>query len=329
MVPTRVLVALGSMLLLVASGLLLADRAIRLAHPLVAVIPETTAQEIWEGEHAGVAAAALGTEWRIYWNGPSSEDQVAKQIALVRHASEMHAAGLILAPDHPLALTTAVRSAVDSGVPTVIVSTGLSLQPRPNLAFVLNDDEAAGREAADYAAKLLAEHGQVALLGDDSDSASASARARSFATALAARHPAIELVARPRGSFRLGEAEQETEDLLRRYPALRAIISIGITETRGAAIALAGLAAPRRVALVGFDQDLDLMFAVRRGAIQAMVVQNTFAMGQQAMTMIEAARHGGSMPAMTRVAPLLVTRNNIDEPAVQQVLSMDWRPQKP
>jgi hypothetical protein len=67
--------------------------------PIVAIIPETTAQELWESEHAGVAPTIAGTPWGTYWNGPSSEDQVAQQITLVQHTESIHAAGLILAPD--------------------------------------------------------------------------------------------------------------------------------------------------------------------------------------------------------------------------------------
>ncbi len=295
----------------------------------MAAIPETTAQEIWESEHAGISEAALGTEWRVYWNGPPNEEETAKQIGLVRHAIQMHAGGLILAPDHPLALMTAVRNAEAAAIPTVVVATGLALQPDKNLAFVLNDDAAAGSMAADAVAGLLHGQGEAALLGDNLDLTSAAARAQAFTEAVQSRYPGIRIVARPRGSFQLGEAEQETEDLLRRYPRLRAIVSIGITETRGAQIALGGSAAERKVFLVGFDQDLDLMFAVRRGLIQAVIAQNTFAMGYQAMRMLEAARRGAPMTQLTRVRPVLVTRETIDRPEVQQVLSMDWRPQQP
>ena len=298
----------------------------REAPPIVAVIPETTAQEIWESEHAGVSAATLGTDWRVYWNGPPTEDQVEKQIALVRHAIEMHARGLILAPDHPLALMTEVRNAAAAGIPTVIVATGLALEPNRDLAFVLNDDAAAGGLAADTVAGLLHEKGEVALLGENLDVLSAAARGRYFVDALRARHPGVQLVAQPRGSFRLGEAEQETEDLIRRYPGLGAIVSIGITETRGAQIALSGFAPRRKVLLVGFDQDLDLMFAVRKGWIQAVIAQDTFAMGREAMQMLETSRRGGTMTPVTRVRPVLVTPETIDRPEVQQVLSMDWRP---
>ncbi len=321
--------AAAAVVALTAAGLFSLPRLRRLTPPIVAVIPETTAQEIWESEHAGISRATLGTDWRVYWNGPPNEDQVAKQIVLVRHAIEMHARGLILAPDHPLALMTAVRNATAAGIPTVILATDLALEPDKNLAFVLNDDAAAGSMAADAVAKLLHEKGEVAVLGENPDLTSAAARGQSFAKAIETRYPGVRIVARPRGSFRLGEAEQETEDLLHRYPNLRAIISIGITETRGAQIALGGFSAKRKILLVGFDQDLDLMFAVRKGAIKAVIAQNTFAMGVQAMQMLEAKQKGVPMTPVTRVRPVLVTRETIDRPDVQQVLSMDWRPQRP
>jgi hypothetical protein len=59
-----------------AGALLFASGCTRSHSLTVAVIPETTAQELWEVEHAGVASAAIGTNWEIYWNGPSREDDV-------------------------------------------------------------------------------------------------------------------------------------------------------------------------------------------------------------------------------------------------------------
>ena len=77
-----------------AGTLLLASGCAR-AHPhTVAVIPEMTAQELWEAEHAGVASAALGTNWEIYWNGPGRKDDVARQIELVEAAIAQLETGL-------------------------------------------------------------------------------------------------------------------------------------------------------------------------------------------------------------------------------------------
>ena len=318
------MIAIVAFLLLLAVPLVL-WRIHMHAHPIVAVIPQTTAEELWECEHAGVAAAVAGTNWRIYWNGPSSEDQIAQQIALVQHIDAMHASGLILAPDHPLALTTVVRHVLSRGIPTVIVSTELPLYPQDNLGFVLNDDEAAGALAAGYVAKLLDGYGTVTLLGDNPDVRSTTMRAKAFAQVLALRYPDIHLVAQPRGSFRLGEAEQQTEDVLRAHPHLSAIVSIGIIQTRGTLLALRGLKQQDKVPLISFDQDLDLMYSLRHGEINAVIVQNTYRMGQIAMQMIENHQRGAAMPPMTRVPPMLITQANIDTAEAQQVLSVNWR----
>jgi ribose transport system substrate-binding protein len=83
-------VASGIILTIVAAIIVTSWLRCRAPAPIVAIIPETTAQELWESEHAGVAATIAGTPWGTYWNGSSSEDQVAQQIALVQHTESIH-----------------------------------------------------------------------------------------------------------------------------------------------------------------------------------------------------------------------------------------------
>ena len=135
----------------------------------------------------------------------------------------------------------------------------------------------------------------------------------------------MRLVAQPRGSFRLGEAEQQTEDVLRANPHLGAIVSIGVIQTRGTLLALRTMQVQNKVPLIAFDQDLDLMYALRHDEINAVIIQDTYRMGQLAMQMIDGVHRGTPMPPMTRVAPMLITRDNIDTAAAQQALSVDWR----
>jgi ABC-type sugar transport system substrate-binding protein len=84
------------------------------------------------------------------------------------------------------------------------------------------------------------------------------------------------LVAQPQGSFRLGETEQQTETVLRANPKLSAIVSIGITQTRGTTFALRSFGRQNNVAPIAFDQDLDLMYSLRHGDIDAIVAQVLF-----------------------------------------------------
>ena len=69
--------------LLVLWGLAVGGCERRLAR--VAVIPRTTAFTIWEAVHAGVQFAAEGPGIQVYWNAPTSEDDIQQQAALIDH----------------------------------------------------------------------------------------------------------------------------------------------------------------------------------------------------------------------------------------------------
>src|SRR5215831_13815113 len=93
----------------------------RSAPTKIAVIPRTTGAMMWEPEHGGVLAAALRSGAQVYWNAPTREDDIQGQIALVERVADGGYQGLVLAPDHALALITPVRRAISRGVSTVII----------------------------------------------------------------------------------------------------------------------------------------------------------------------------------------------------------------
>lgn len=294
----------------------------------IVVIPETTAQELWETEHAGVEAAVLGTRWKIYWNGPSNEDEVDKQIDLVQKATDEDAGGIVLSPDHAVALTTVIRRALSRNIPVVILGSPLPILHEARLHQILNDNEESGRLAAERLAAILNGKGTVAILGFNPDIVSTVQVTNALSREIQQHHPNIQIVARPKGSFRLGEMEEQTEEIMQASPRLSAIITIGITSTRGAYIALKNTDRYKTVKLIACDQDLDLMYYLRRGEIDSIVVQNTYEMGYKAIESIQSHYNDHSFPEVTRVKPVLVTRGNIDTDAIQRVLTMDWRPMR-
>lgn len=297
------------------------------AATVVAVIPETTAQELWESEHAGADRAAQSLGWSIYWNGPSREDDVTRQIHILDNAIDRHVDGVVLSPDHSIALISPVRSALAKGIPIVIVGSPLVIPPGGNLSFVINDDSAMGRMAAERMRLHLSAGDTVAVLGIYPGILSLVRRADAFESALRESLPAVQIIERHSTSFEFAEAEQTAEETIRRTPGLRAILSLDIVQTRAAYAALIATGNLGRIVLVGCDQDLDLVRQVRSGAIDALVAQNTSVMGYDAVQTIAQARSGKPMAATRVVAPVLVTRENVDQSEIQQVLDMNWRVQ--
>ena len=308
-----------------AGTLLLASGCAR-SHPhTVAVIPEITALETSEAEHAGVASAVLGTNWKIYWNAAGRKDDVARQIELVENAIAQKDGGLILSPVHPLALNTLVSRAIARGIPTVIVGSYLSIPPNPKLAYILNDDEETGKLAADRAGAILNGRGKVALIGSEPAISATALRTAAFRHRLSENYSAIHILNDLPSSRTIEQGSVGAQQILERYPKLDAIIALDIIATRTSFSALKSQK-NQGVRVIACDQELDLLYYLRKGQIDSIIVENTFEMGYRAMDLIKAGQRGKSISGSQLLAPVLVTRENVDQPDVQRMLSMDWRP---
>lgn len=293
-------------------------------HATIAVIPETTAQELTESEHAGAERAAKALGWNIYWNGPSREDDFPQQIHLVYEAIDRNVAGLVLSPDHAVALISPVRSALARGTPTVIVGTPLGTSPGGNLVFVVNDEVATGQLAAERASFYLKPDDQVAVLGVDPNILGSIERADAFEAVIRQRFPGVRIIERRSVSFSVAEAEESVEQTIRSVPGLRVIVTLSISQTLAAVNALRVSNSKGKIALIGCDQDLDLMLHLRLGDIDSIVAENTQQMGYEAIQIIHQRLLGEHTDSKIVVEPILVTKQNIDSAAVQNVLDMDW-----
>lgn len=277
---------------------------------------------LWEPEHRGAQVAAAELGLRIYWNASTREDDVDGQIALVDRVVSGHYGGLVLAPDHSLALMTPVRRALTSGLPTVIVSSPLSIPADKNLFYILNDENEGGRLAAQRVATLIDGKGSVAVIGINPDIAAIMARANSLERFLTEHYPQIHVIVRRVGTFNVAHEQQVAQEVLKENTGLNAIVSLTSTSTHGALSAIDG--SPRSIAIkvIGFDPD-SLQF--ESSALDSVILQDTEVMGELAIRAIYARIHGQPVLSRMELKPVLVTRENVDSPRVRKMTSMDWR----
>jgi ribose transport system substrate-binding protein len=293
--------------------------------PTIAVIPETTAMEIWESEHAGAARAARKYGWEIYWNGPSREDDLPRQIQIVNNAVARGVIGLVLTPDHAVALITPVRAAIAQGIPTVIVSSPLGTFSNQDVMFVLNDDVATGHIAADRAGKYLSSDGGVAILGVNPNLLGSIQAADVLESSLRARFPGVTVLEKRSASFGFDEAEETAEETFRSLPTLQVVVTLNVTQTRAAYIAALRTNRLGHIKLIACDQDLDLVYRLRAGDIDAIIAQDTTTMGKDAIEMIQQRLGGSRSKSRVVVEPVLITKQTVDSSEAQSILDMNWR----
>ncbi len=291
----------------------------------IAVIPRTAGNELWESLHKGAEIAGRQTGFRIFWNAPSREDDIERQVELVERVVKQRPAGLVLVPDHYLALVDTVRHAMSKQIPTVVISSPLPISSGQGLSYMLNDDREMGRLAAIRVGELLRGKGTVAIVGLSTRIMSIMIRARSFEAAMTSNFPGIVVVAREAGSTNMAELQQITGRMLGNHPRLDAILALDSATTTATLDQLRALGKTGSIRLIGCDQDTALMFFVRQGQVDSIIIQNTNKMGSLAVQWIAARQHGDSLPDQVEVAPVLVDKSNIDSPEIQKLLAVDWR----
>jgi ribose transport system substrate-binding protein len=287
--------------------------------PLIAVVPRTTGSTLWETERAGVDEAAGQWRCRIYWNAPTHEDDVEGQISLLERIRLGPYAGLIVAPDHALALLTTIRRTLAAGKPVVIISSRLTLPAGGKLSYIVTDQQKMGRLAAARIGQALNGSGSVAIIGIDPGIAGLMARLCAFETTLDSNYPRIRVVTRGPGAFNAAEAQESLMKALSANHELSAVFALTAVSTRAAYFTLKS-SARRGIILVGCEQDTDMVNRVRAGEINAILAEDTYRMGYLAVQQIHALLAHNKVSPVTVLPPVLVTRENASSAPIARLV---------
>ncbi|MEK7765952.1 MAG: substrate-binding domain-containing protein [bacterium] len=292
----------------------------------LAVIPKGTTHEFWKSIHAGAVQAAREADVDIIWKGPLKEDDREGQVAVVEDMTRRGVKGIVLAPLDDAALQAPVAAAKKAGVPVVIIDSGL--KGKDFASFVATDNEKGGRLAGAQLARLLHGKGKVLMLRYQEGSASTAQRERGFLAEIK-RHRGIKVVsANQYGGATTESAYRASENLLAPYKkdgrlTIQGIFCPNESTTFGMLRALQDGGLAGSVRFVGFDSSAKLVEGLRAGLLDGLVLQNPVKMGYLGVkTMVAHLKHK-KVPARVDTGVQLVTKANMDEPAVQAVLTPD------
>jgi ABC-type sugar transport system substrate-binding protein len=66
------------------------------------------------------------------------------------------------------------------------------------------------------------------------------------------------------------------------------------------------------------------MVPIRSGGIDSIVMERSYDMGRIAMEVMDGQIHNQTVPGMSVVPPVLMTRDNMDTPEIRQQLTANW-----
>ncbi len=293
----------------------------------IAVIPKGTTHEFWKSVHAGAVKAAKEADVDIVWKGPLKEDDLKAQVDVVSTFIAQGVSGIVLAPLNDTALRAPVKQATAAKIPVVVFDS--DLQGDEHVSFVATDNVAAGKVAGEALVKLIGDKGNVVVMRYQEGSASTANREKGFLDAVKAR-PTFKVVSENQyGGATTESAFSKGESLLLAQKAetgaVNGIFTPNESTTFGMLLALRKSNLGKKMKFVGFDSSEKLVGALKEGDIDGLVVQNPFNMGYLAVKTMAAHLRGKKVEKRIDTGARLVTKENLEDPAVKEVLQPDLK----
>ncbi len=276
----------------------------------VAVVGKSTESEFFLSVFAGAQAAAAEYNIELTLTGPDTEEDYAAQNRMIADAVAAGAEALVFSAADYEQNAAAIDAAAAAGV--VIVAIDSSVASDAVRTYIGTDNYAAGQMAAKAALEGGAGGLKVGLVNYDVNSANGQERERGARDAFAASGRA-EVVAGINTLADALKAQADAAALLTAHPEINVLIAFNEPTSVGAAAAVRSLGLAEEVFLVGFDSNVTTIDGLQSGVVDALIVQNPYAMGylgvEHAYRLLTG--QGGEVPATLDTSTRIVNRYNM------------------
>lgn len=251
------------------------ESAIPTQHSVV-LIAKSTRTEFWLSVFAGAEAAATEYNVKLTIIGPETEEDYEAQNAMVERAVQQKAEAIVFSAIDFENNAGAIDAAAQAGVQVVAIDS--SVDSAAVKTYIGTDNCAAGRMAAQAALGRVEGTLCVGIVNYDVSSANGQERERGAKEAFE-ESGRTESVAVINTLAEAETAQADTAALLAEHPEINVLLAFNEPTSVGAAQAVRDLGLSEQVFLVGFDSNVVTVDCLQEGSVDALVVQNPYAMG--------------------------------------------------
>jgi ribose transport system substrate-binding protein len=287
----------------------------------IAVIPKGTAHVFWQSVHAGAVAAGREFKAEILWDGPPNETDYSRQLEILDSMLNRHVNGVVVAAADRTILNGSLDRAEREKIPVVVFDSGVD--STNYVSFVATNNFEAGKLGARKLAELLQGKGTVAMIQNAPGSASTMDRERGFKEALTKEFPGIHLVAEQYSMSNRAKAMSAAENILTSHPDLNGIFASSEPSSVGTSQAVKSRSLQGKLKFVGFDSSDGLIEDLNAGVIDALVVQDPFKMGFEAVRAVTRKLAGKTPEKRIDLSAVVITKADLDKPEIKILLHPD------
>ena len=287
----------------------------------IAVVPKATSHLFWVSVQAGAIAAGRDLKVDVLWNGPPTETDYARQVQIVDSMIARQVDGLAVAAQDRTTLNASLDRAAAAHIPVTVFDSGVD--STNYLTFLATNNYQAGQMAARKLAALVNGKGKIAILLHAPGSKSTMDREVGFEDTLGKEFPGIQIVARQYSMSERAKAMAATENFLTANPDLAGLFASAEPGSVGGGLALKSRGMAGKIKYVAFDASEDLVADLKDGTISALVAQDPFRMGYQAVKILVDKLKGANPPKTIDLGATVITAGDLDKPEIKALLFPD------
>ena len=286
----------------------------------IAVIAKAVNSDFWHNVNNGVLSAATEYNVTVTFEGPENEENYYAQNSLIENAVKNGADAIVLsAIDYNNSVAT-VNAAVREGVKVIAIDSDVNSDAVS--LFIGTDNIAAGKEAGKAAVDGFSADSELifGLVYYNANTDNGNQREKGFREYIGTVSNA-RIAASVTAESNEKSATAAAEKLLKQNPRINVIVGFNEWMTLGVGNAVKNLGLSKKVRSVGFDSNLISVGMLETGEMDALIVQNPFAIGYLGFEKAAALISGESLPSREIYTDVTtVTKENIFDNDIQKIL---------
>lgn len=293
------------------------DKVSESSKPYVAVITKSTNSAFWKSCYAGGSAA--GTEYNldVTFNGPINEEDYETQNKMINQAVKDGAQVIVFSAVDYDANAEAINAAAAQGVKIVVIDSDVN----SNMVStrIGTDNYVAGENAGMEVLSTDLPEINIGIVNYDKNSENGQQREKGFRSVLT-ENDRVHIVDAINVLSDTEAAKKDTETMLREHPEINVIATFNEWTSLGVGYAVEEMGLGKKTMVVAFDSNVVSVGMLETGEVDALIVQNPYAMGYLGVESAYNLIHGISVPAERDTETTLITRENMYDEECQRVL---------
>lgn len=284
----------------------------------VAVIAKSTTSAYWKSVFAGANAAKTEYNLEITQEGPEDEEDWETQNEMIDKAVENGAEVIVLSAVDYNNNVEAVERAVESGVKVVVIDSDVNSDLVS--CRISTDNYQAGRMVGEAVLDSIDQAIYVGIVNFDEISANGQQREQGFRNEVDG-DSRVTIIDAINVNSNTESAKEATKNMLKQHPQINVIVTFNEWTSLGVGYAIQEMELAEETKVIAFDSNVVSVGMLETGEVDALIVQNPYAMGYLG---IECAYHlinGHSLDqTVIDTTTTVVTRDNMFDSEIQRIL---------